>query len=146
MGYVVFWIIFALIAAVAVLLLAGWAGRDGAARADGLWSGMATSLRTAIRPAALAVRVALLTVLIKCGLTKDTGLREQLRENHRLAQRDRRHDKMASDLAMLDDDQGDSNISLDDFLTATQTEEPAYYDSPVGDRLNSMYERYSARK
>lgn len=143
-----FWILLALVAASLVLVGASVATRkvDAIEGSPSTWAGLWQSLARGLSPLVLSVRVGVLQALMAMSLVKDPALIEGVRAKRDVALRDRRIEKLVADLAVDDIDSSESNISLDDFLTATQVDGPAYINVVSEARANQLYERYAARK
>ena len=143
-----FWILLALVAASLVLVGASVATRkvDAIEGSSSTWAGLWQSLVRGLSPLILSVRVGVLRTLMAMSLVKDPALIEGMRAKRDVALRDRRIEKLVADLAVDDIDSSESNISLDDFLTATQIDGSAYINVVSEARANQLYERYAARK
>lgn len=148
MAFVQFWILLALVAAGLVLIGASVATRksDSVEGSSSTWAGLWQNLVRGSAPLILSLRVGVLRALMAMSLVKDPAPLENVRAKRSAALRDRRIDKLVADLAMDDTDTSESNISLDDFLNATQVDGPAYINVVSEARANQLYERYSTRK
>ena len=148
MGYIVFWISLALVAAVVVLIGASKATQSsyGSDEPQSTWAGLWESIRLALAPLSLSILVGILVVAAKMGLVRNPDKLIQARARRAHAMKRRRVGKVVSDLAKGDIHASESNTSLDDFLRATQVDEPAYIDVVDNERMNNLYERYASRK
>lgn len=148
MGYIVFWISLALVAAVVVLIGASKATQSayGSDEPQSTWAGLWQSIGFALAPMSLSIYVGLLVLATKVGLVRNPEKLANAKVRRAEALKRRRVGKVVSDLAKGDIHASESNTSLDDFLRATEIDEPAYFDVAANERMNNLYERYSSRK
>lgn len=148
MGYVVFWVLLALMTAAVVLIGASKATQstDGIDESHSTWEGFWRSIGFALAPLSCSISLGLLLLGARVGLVRNKEKIAKTRERRAEALRQRRVGKIVSDLAKGDIHASESNTSLDDFLRATQVDEPAYIDVVANERMTNLYERYSSRK
>lgn len=148
MGYIVFWISLALVAAVVVLIGASRTTQTSYSSDDpqSTWAGLWESICLGLAPLSLSILVGFWAVATKLGLVRNPDKLAQARILRAQAMKRRRVGKVVSDLAKGDIHASESNTSLDDFLRATQVDEPAYFDVVDNERMSNLYERYTSRK
>lgn len=148
MGYIVFWISLALVAAVVVLIGASKATQSpyGSDEPQSTWAGLWESIRLALAPTSLSIYLGILLLGTKLGIARSPEKLAGVRAHRAQALKRRRVGKVVSDLAKGDIHSSESNTSLDDFLRATEIDEPAYFDVAANERMNNLYERYASRK
>lgn len=148
MGYVQFWILIALLAAAVVLIGASVATKrlENTTSSPSTWSGLWRNLTDAWAPMTHRAKVGALKVMTALRLVRDPQKLAQAKVRRDQVIQARKVDKIVTDLAGLDAGLEESNISLEDFLVATQVDEPAYINVVSPERADELYERYATRK
>ena len=140
MGFVVIWIVLALVCAVVVLAGAGKAAR-GAQNTESQWRAWVSDLAFAFEPVNLRIQRA----FAKAGKTDSARLTviEERLAQHRSERKQNR--EIAAIMRVNESDS--SNTSLDDFLRATATTEEAYVEAEMNSgTLESLYDTVQERR
>ncbi len=147
MGLAATWIVLALVCAVFVLVIAGRTlidPLDEDARPESGWRAFTADFFSWLAPLGMRIEIMFLRLGRRMGLPAK-----------RLEDLSVRLDEIAHERRQIRDiakmaDLGDSdlsNMSLDDFLQATQTSEPAYADvEPISEKLEEFYESLQERR
>jgi hypothetical protein len=143
MGFALVWIVLALVCAGFVLAIAGRVTRGSASSEASMWAAWGSDIAYAIEPLGLQIKIALTAL----GSADDKDAkRAELLEQQAAMRQERRQDRDIAKMAQLGRSD-ESNSSLGEFLRATSTEEPAYFDPEVlTDKLESFYESVQDRR
>lgn len=142
MGFAITWVCLALVCAVAVLVGAGRVLTDSSSESK--WSTWSEDFVRFLAPSGLRIEI-LFQKLLRLFGAQSNRLAD-LEAKLQLVQAERRHERDIAQLA----DMGShdmSNTSLDDFLRATATEDPAYVEvDALAETFENMYETVAERR
>ncbi len=147
MGFAATWIVLALVCAVFVLVIAGRTLIDpleDGARPESGWRAFTADFISWIAPLGMRIEIAFLKIGRRSGIRA-----KRLDELSAHLDEITRERRQIRDLAKMSDmgDSDPSNMSLEEFLQATQTSEPAYADiEPLSEKLEELYDSVQERR